>query len=293
MASKITSNEMLLKALAFKADPIKTKEVKGNGNIVEFRDGIAYLQLKGGVEVVLDADDVGRVLSGAKWRKSNRYVVRNAGQRPDRYTEYLHRVVMCEPVGLEVDHISGDRLDNRKQNLRPVTHAQNSQNQVTAGREDMRNVSWSSANSRWVVRLKKDGEVIYGGTFVDLEEAKVCARELRATHYTHHNDNRLGDEMSIDEARDALDAEKEELAKAAELEEARYNYVVELYTDIQVAINEVDIALEDGTIKAQEALDIFITLLPILKALYKAAKDDKKLRRMFRKSAWKFLGRLR
>ena len=40
----------------------------------------------------------------------------------------IHRVVMGNPEGMDVDHINGDRLDNRKANLRVCTKSQNSQN---------------------------------------------------------------------------------------------------------------------------------------------------------------------
>ncbi|MCY0913237.1 HNH endonuclease [Massilia antarctica] len=40
----------------------------------------------------------------------------------------LHRFLMNEPKGLEVDHINGDPLDNRLCNLRICTHAENMRN---------------------------------------------------------------------------------------------------------------------------------------------------------------------
>lgn len=47
-----------------------------------------------------------------------------------------HRLVVQCPPGLEVDHINGDGLDNRKCNLRIVDHSTNMRNQV--GRTSIR-----------------------------------------------------------------------------------------------------------------------------------------------------------
>jgi hypothetical protein len=40
----------------------------------------------------------------------------------------MHRLIMGFPVGLEVDHINGNQLDNRRLNLRVCTKTQNLQN---------------------------------------------------------------------------------------------------------------------------------------------------------------------
>lgn len=41
----------------------------------------------------------------------------------------IHRVVMGAPKGMDVDHINGNGLDNRKENLRLCTRSQNMMNQ--------------------------------------------------------------------------------------------------------------------------------------------------------------------
>ena len=40
----------------------------------------------------------------------------------------VHRAVMNDPKGFDIDHINSDPLDNRKENLRVCTRAQNAQN---------------------------------------------------------------------------------------------------------------------------------------------------------------------
>lgn len=59
------------------------------------------------------------------WARGSRTLYARATIR--RKTVMMHRLVIACPAGLEVDHINGVGLDNRRANLRTVTHAQNIQ----------------------------------------------------------------------------------------------------------------------------------------------------------------------
>ena len=92
---------------------------------------------------IVDDEDYDKVMSAigerAKWyywtqqSKPSKLSVREA-----QFREYatsgckrksIHRVVMDAPKGMDVDHINGNGLDNRKENLRICTRSQNCMNQ--------------------------------------------------------------------------------------------------------------------------------------------------------------------
>lgn len=146
------------------------------------RDGvIAY--------ALVDARDA-RLVEGTSWNcVSGRYAMAKAHVDGVQRTIYMHRVIMGLGYGDErsVDHINGDVLDNRRQNLRVVSHAENMQN--TAARRTStsryRGVSRFRNSGRWRAQATVSGRNHYLGIFdSELEAAKVCAR-FRAEHMTH------------------------------------------------------------------------------------------------------------
>lgn len=75
----------------------------------------------GGARFALVDDEDFKLLKRRKWFLSNHGYAASG-------REFMHRLVMGAKRGEEVDHINGDTLDNRKVNLRLVTHQQNIQN---------------------------------------------------------------------------------------------------------------------------------------------------------------------
>lgn len=93
-----------------------------------------------------------------------------AGRRKMGKTIFLHRQLTKCPNGLEVDHINGDPLDNIRNNLRIVTHAQNLRNRkinknTTSGFKGVRN-----NHGRWQAYINF-GKFICLGNFSTKEEA--------------------------------------------------------------------------------------------------------------------------
>lgn len=101
---------------------------------------------------------------------------------------YAHRVLWALEFGQwpeqQIDHINGDKTDNRLVNLREVSHAENQRNM----RKDVRNTSGHTgvtrAYNRWAAKIS--GEVI--GTFetkADAIEARERAASERGFHENH------------------------------------------------------------------------------------------------------------
>lgn len=104
-----------------------------------------------------------------------------------RVAKQLHRVVMAALPGQEVDHINGNRLDNRRENLRIVTRSQNEQNKHHSRRDSLtqvRNVQ-KTPYGTFRARITVDGQQLYLGTFKTLAEATQAALKGRAYFMTH------------------------------------------------------------------------------------------------------------
>lgn len=74
----------------------------------------------------------------------------------------------------QVDHINGDRLDDRYENLRDVSHGANQENRKRAAsnnKSGLLGVFFVKRTSRWTARIRKGGKDHYIGYFDSAEEA--------------------------------------------------------------------------------------------------------------------------
>jgi hypothetical protein len=104
----------------------------------------------------------------------------------NRKITYMHRVLLDAPNGVEVDHINGDRLDNRRINLRLCTKSQNNQARRTQpGASGFIGVSWYAPRHTWCARVYANGRKVYCRYFTTPEAA---ARARDAAAREHHGD---------------------------------------------------------------------------------------------------------
>ena len=108
----------------------------------------------------IDTSDIDMV-KNIKWRLNNQgYVINNSHS-----SCFLHsKILGCETF---VDHINGDRLDNRRSNLRIVTRSQNQMNVCYRG-------VYEKGNGKWCAKIKLNQKSLNLGTFIDKDEALFC-----------------------------------------------------------------------------------------------------------------------
>jgi len=141
------------------------------------RDGSVWVPLTHGARSRIDLEDA--VLAEPwNWHLSRfGYAVR----KPTTGVVFLHRAILAAPKGVEVDHKNGDRLDNRRSNLRLVSHANNCKN--SALRRDnacrLKGVSWHKHTGRWRAVVQINGRPRHLGLF-DTAELAFEAYEREA-----------------------------------------------------------------------------------------------------------------
>lgn len=94
-----------------------------------------------------------------------------------------HRLAWAMFIGeppVEIDHINGNRSDNRLENLRAATRAQNMHNAKTKhlSTSGFKNVQWDAESGKWRVRVRVNGTRHHVGRFSDLQDAVDAARKF-------------------------------------------------------------------------------------------------------------------
>lgn len=108
------------------------------------------------------------------------------------YKTYLaHRLAWLYVYGelcVHIDHINGDKLDNRISNLRLATNKQNSENikLYSNNKSSARGVHFCNRSQKWIARVVHYQRVHYIGSFDSVEEASRAAKTKRDELFTHH-----------------------------------------------------------------------------------------------------------
>jgi hypothetical protein len=87
---------------------------------------------------------------------------------------FMHRLLLTN--GNKVDHINGNKLDNRRENLRYCTSDQNMYNRRKHSKATSRykGVFFEKALNKWRACIRFNKKLIYLGSFIDENEAALA-----------------------------------------------------------------------------------------------------------------------
>ena len=139
-----------------------------------------HIKLSRGKSAIVDDMDF-ESLNAFKWsltvgKTGKMYAHRRAG-KPKKRLISMHRVIMGiddKPGTVTVDHLNGDGLDNRRENLRVCTLGENSRNLHRAwGKYGLRGVR-QELNGKWRARIRHNYKLFDVGTFDTERDAAVA-----------------------------------------------------------------------------------------------------------------------
>lgn len=108
-----------------------------------------------------------------------------------------HRVIWSIVYGEwpteDIDHINGNRADNRIENLRAVSRAENLRNMKLYNNNTtgVMGVYWHKNTGKWRSLIKVNGKSIHLGLFESIEDAAAARAEAEKKYDFHPNHGRL------------------------------------------------------------------------------------------------------
>ncbi|WP_333611695.1 HNH endonuclease [Brevundimonas bullata] len=144
------------------------------------RGGVGVVPLTRGLEAIVDLSELPAVRP-FNWFAScspsgHAYAQRSIVVKGKQTVILMHRVIAAAPAGLEVDHLNGNGLDNRRTNLRVCSHNDNMKNQVMhrINRIGLKGV-WAE-EGRFRAKIQHNGRTIHLGSFRTADEAAAAYR---------------------------------------------------------------------------------------------------------------------
>ncbi len=123
------------------------------------------------------------------YRGTNGYAYFSFWKNGRSHPQTLHGYLMQAPKGTHVDHVNGDKLDNRRANLRIVTPSRNQVNRKNLNRNNtsgMRGISYQprlSPSKPWRAQITVNRQNHHLGLFATKDEAAAARRQAELELY--------------------------------------------------------------------------------------------------------------
>lgn len=135
----------------------------------------------------LVSDEDYSLVSKYKWRTDGRYGISHKKVGDKYRTVLMHRLIANTPKGFLTDHINGNTLDNRRENLRICDRYENARNVGVpkTNKTGYKGVRYNSKCPKrpWFSIIKFRSKAIFLGNYSTKEEAAVAYNNAALTYH--------------------------------------------------------------------------------------------------------------
>lgn len=151
--------------------------------LFEYRDGHLFWKTK-----VSQRINIGDKAGSIDQKGYCRIMINNKSYKTHRLVFMMHNGYLPE----QIDHIDGNKLNNRIDNLRPATNGQNRHNTSIQKNNSsgVKGINWQKRDNKWQARVMLNKKSYQVGYFDTLEEAKQAIQKVREQlhgDYARHN----------------------------------------------------------------------------------------------------------
>lgn len=141
------------------------------------------LYTSSGIKFIVSPEDYDSIKSMRWWacKKKYAYYISTTIRKKNKS---LHRILTGAKIGQIVDHINGDTLDNRRENLRLVDASQNNFNQKKKKYGGpFKGIGWHKRAGKWRARIRAYNQEISLGLYsCPIEAAKAYDEAAKKIH---------------------------------------------------------------------------------------------------------------
>jgi len=136
------------------------------------------------IKFIIDSKDYDKFVKGYSFSLHPDGYVQYTSTKDGLHNKRLHRMIMGEPDGREVDHKNTDKLDNRRENLRIATNQQNqyNKNKQSNNTSGFKGVCFHKKAQKFVASIKIDGKQKYLGCFATAVGAHEAYKRAAIQH---------------------------------------------------------------------------------------------------------------
>jgi hypothetical protein len=150
------------------------------------------IKITQGQQILVDDADYEHLMQWkwmAVWCKSGKrfYALRQVRINGKKKKIYIHQEILGKKDEFITDHINHNGLDNRRQNLRLVTVAENNKNKAAQSRNTVGICGVYMEGKQFRPSIRVNGKTIHLGRFDNLDEAVIARKNAEVKYGFHQN----------------------------------------------------------------------------------------------------------